>query len=145
MHQHSGPFLSDNKAHYDLASSCLNYMNSSTCFIDPTFSKDTLKIKVLKGFHGLHHYANEFWFQHLFQYARWQDPVDDEDLDEPLQEVEGFFWKQTPGVAKLKLDDTTSTDGIRSQLEVFDILTFRKFLSQEKYSHQGPESMDPVS
>lgn len=38
-------------------------MNTCICFIDPTFSEDKLRLRVLQGFHGLHHYANEFWFQ----------------------------------------------------------------------------------
>jgi hypothetical protein len=151
LHEASGPFLFYNRAHYDLAFSCLNYMNSSICFLDPAFSEIALKIRVLKGFHGLHHYANEFWFQHLLQYAKREDPVEDEDLDGSLEEIQEF-WKQYPGTVRLKLDDTTSADNIETQLDVlnlmpqaqrmgFDILTFRKFLSQEKYSHQVPESM----
>jgi hypothetical protein len=151
LHTASGPFLYYNRAHYDLAFSCLNYMNSSLCFIDPAVSNIALKIRILKGFHGLHHYANEFWFLHLLQYAKLEDPVEDEDLDEPLEEIQEF-WKQDAGAVRLKLDDTTSADTIEMQLDVlrsmpqaqrmgFDILTFRKFLSQEKYSHQEPESM----
>jgi hypothetical protein len=151
LHEASGPFLFYNRAHYDLAFSCISYMNTSICFIDPSYSEETLKIRVLKGFHGLHHYANEFWFQHLLQYAKREDPVEDEDLDEPLEEIQEF-WKGDPGSVHLKLDDTTSADNIEVQLDVLaslsnakqmglDILTFRKFLSQEKYSHQEPEGM----
>jgi len=127
-------------------------MNSSFCFIDPAHTEDALRLRVIKGFHGLHHYANEFWFQHLLQYAKCDEQVEDEELDEPIQEVEGF-WKECPGVGakKLKLDDTTSADGIEIQLDVLgsmplaqrmglDMLTFQKFLSQEKYSHRDPES-----
>jgi hypothetical protein len=127
-------------------------MNSSACFIDPAYTEDALRLRVLKGFHGLHHYANEFWFQHLLQYAKSGEQVDVEELDEPIQELEGF-WADFPGsgAKKLKLDDTVSADGIESQLEVLeamplaqsmglDMLTFRKFLSQEKYSHKDPES-----
>lgn len=113
-----------------------------------------LQKRVVKGFHGLHHYANESWFQHLLQYAKADDPVQDEDLNEPLDELQEF-WKpgRAPGGGPkhLKLDDTTSADNIATQLEILktmpiaykmglDVLTFRKFLSQEKYSHQTPES-----
>ena len=126
-------------------------MISSLCFIDPTYSEDALRLRVLKGYHGLHLYSSEFWFTHLLQYANREDPVEDEDLDEPLQEIEEF-WKTDPGSASLKLDDTTSVDNIESQLDVlkhisnsrgmgFDIMRFRKFLSQEKYSHLTPASM----
>jgi hypothetical protein len=127
-------------------------MNSSFCFVDPSYTEDALKLRVLKGFHGLHHYANEFWFQHLLQYAKCDENVDDDELDDPLGDTEEF-WKKSPGAAAktLKLDDTTSADSIVAQLDVLasmdsakrmglDILTFRKFLSQEKYSHRDPGS-----
>lgn len=125
-------------------------MNSSFCFLDPALSEDALRLRVLKGFHGLHLYANEYWFQHLLQYAKREDPVQDEHLEEPLEAIEAF-WKGVPGSAKLKLDDTTSADNIEGELDVLasmsnaqqmgiDIMMFRKFLSQEKYSHQDSDS-----
>lgn len=152
LHLSSGPFIYYHRAHYDIAFSCMTYMRSSTCFLDPAYSEDELKVRVLKGFHGLHHYANEYWFQHLLQYAKCEDTVIDDEVVEPLGDLQ-TFWKQSPGLAScsLKLDDTTSADGIASQLEVLadmpqaqpmglDILTFRAFLAQEKYSHQEPTS-----
>jgi hypothetical protein len=130
----------------------MNYMNSSLCFSEEEYSEDDLKIRVLKGFHGLHNYANEFWFQHLLQYAKCKDRVEIDELEAPLEDIDQF-WKEDPGkgAKSLKLDDTTSADAIKVQLEVLefkpaaqsmglDILTFRKFLSQEKYSHQEPKS-----
>ncbi|TVY84848.1 Vegetative incompatibility protein HET-E-1 [Lachnellula suecica] len=153
LHETSGPFLDSSEAHYGLAISCMNYMNSSYCFIDPQNTSNALTIRVLRGYHGLHHYANKFWFQHLLQYAKSGDTVEDEELDEPLEEIREF-WKQEPGsgAEKLKLDDTTSADKIRAQLKVLDsipiaqgmgldILTFQKFLSQENSSHQAPENL----
>ena len=146
-----GAFLHYPRAHYNIAFSCVNYLRSSFCFVSPALSQAQLQVRVLKGFHGLHHYANEFWFQHLLQYAKCDDPVEDDQIDELLGELEEF-WKESPGtiVQKLKLDDTTSADNIELQLDVFDtmpqarrmgldILTFRRFITQEKYSHQGPE------
>jgi hypothetical protein len=132
-------------------------MNTSFCFIDPKYTENDLQIKVVKGFHGLHHYANEFWFQHLLQYAKSGVTVEDEDLDDPIEEIREF-WKDDPGkgAKALKLDDTTSAETIMSQLEVMqsmelahkmgiDILTFRKFLSQENNSHQDPDSKSETS
>lgn len=129
-------------------------MKSSHCFISPDCSEDARRLRVLKGFHGLHHYANEFWFQHLLQYVKSEKHVEDDELDVQVEDLEEFFWKRSPemGAKSLKMDDTTSADGIETQLEILaimpqaqgmglDILTFRKFLSQEKYSHKNPESM----
>jgi hypothetical protein len=130
----------------------MSYLNTSLCFIDPEYTENALQLRVVKGFHGLHHYANEFWFQHLLQYAKTEITVEDDELDHPLEEIREF-WKNEPGggAKTLKLDDTTSAESIMSQLEVLkpmeqahkmgiDILTFRKFLSQEKFSHQDPAS-----
>jgi hypothetical protein len=130
----------------------MNYMNTSLCFIDREHTENSLQTRVVKGFHGLHHYANEFWFQHLLQYAKTGISVEDDELDHPLEEIREF-WKAEPGggAKTLKLDDTTSAESILSQLEVLtsmeqarkmgiDILTFRKFLSQERFSHQDPAS-----
>ena len=127
-------------------------MNSCLCFLDDKISESVINSRVVKGFHGLHQYANEFWFQHLLQYAKYEYAVEDEDLEEPLEEMEEFFWKEEPGTGarRLKLDDKTSANNIENQLQVLkdlpqaqrvgrDILTFRRFLSQEKYSHTEPE------
>jgi hypothetical protein len=152
LHITSGPFLDYFDTHYGLASSCMNYMNSSTGFIDEKSSETDLRVRVVKGHHGLHHYANEYWFQHLLQYAKGGYVANDVQLEEPLGDIR-MFWKNDPGtcIRSLKLDDPTSADGIAGQLEVLasvplahqmglDILTFRKFLSQEKYSHEEPDS-----
>jgi hypothetical protein len=122
-------------------------------FIQPGVTATERQIRVLKGFHGLHNYANEFWFQHFLQYAKSRGyPVEDDELDIFVEDL-SLFWKHNPGVGakRLKLDDTTSADNIAHQLQAMesmpqarsmglDLFTFRKFLSQEKYSHLTPES-----
>ena len=126
-------------------------MKSAYYFLDQDYSEEQLKLRVLKGFHSLHHYANEFWFQHLLQYAQCEDAVQDDHIAEALDELREF-WLLPPGEAarSLKLDDTTSADSIETQLLALagmpqahcmgrDILTFRAFLMQEKYAHQEPE------
>jgi hypothetical protein len=58
------------------------------------------------------------------------------------------FWKEEPGSAAkaMKLDDTTTADSIKIQVEELvdtpwlermglDVLTFRAYLSQEKFAH----------
>ncbi|KAH6711796.1 hypothetical protein BKA61DRAFT_693710 [Leptodontidium sp. MPI-SDFR-AT-0119] len=153
LDQKSGPFLEYHQSHYDLSFACMNYMNTSLCFIDPRYTENALQIRVVKGFHGLHHYANEFWFQHILQYAKTGNTVQDEDLDDLLDQIREF-WKADPGVGAetLKLDDTNSAEVILSQLESLesieqaqkmgiDILTFLKFLSQQNNSHQDAENL----
>jgi hypothetical protein len=124
-------------------------LNTSFCFYDPYFREDDLKLRVLQGLHGLHHYANEFWFQHLLQYAKSGELVNTS--DEMDDAIKGLLkaWKQDPGIAAkaLKLDDTTTKDNIENEIEALceswtahpmgqDILTLRAFLAQEKHAHQ---------
>ncbi|KAH8587407.1 hypothetical protein B0O99DRAFT_733524 [Bisporella sp. PMI_857] len=147
----SGPFLHYHEAHYNLAISCINYLNMGHCFIDDTISDAERQFRVVNGFHGLHHYANKYWFQHLYQCVKCASPVPDDVLEDILEEVDDKFWKQDPGSAAttIKIDDTTSADEIKNQLQVLevmpmahhmgmDIFTFNKFLAQEKYAHQEP-------
>jgi hypothetical protein len=114
-------------------------------------SENVINSRVVRGFHGLHQYANEYWFQHLLLYAKQEHVAEDEDLEGLLEELEEF-WKGEPGTGakRLRLDDNTARKGIESQLQVLttmpqaqcmgrDILTFRRFISQEKYSHKKPE------
>ena len=110
---------------------------------------DDLRIRVAQGFHGLHPYANEFWFHHLLQYAKCFDDIDypHYPLEAALEELLAF-WKKDPGSAasSTKLDDTTSADSIQNQVKPLadapwlermglDLLTFRAYLSQEKFAH----------
>lgn len=110
---------------------------------------DDLRVSVAKGFHGLHPYANEFWFQHVLQYAKCNVDIDDPHypLEAGFEELLAF-WKKAPGssASSTKLDDTTTADGIKNQVEALadapwlermglDLLTFRAYLSQEKFAH----------
>jgi hypothetical protein len=70
LHQASGPFLKYVKARYDIAFACITYLNTTHYFRDPNTSEDSLRLQVVKGFHGLYHYASNFWLKHLLQYAK---------------------------------------------------------------------------
>jgi len=85
------------------------------------------------------------------QDAKGEETVGDDELQEPLQEL-ALFWKKPPGRGSrnLKLNDTTSGPDIEKELSILesmpqvkamghDLLTFRKLLSEEKYSHRDPE------
>lgn len=155
LHNASGPFLKYHQAHYNLAFSCMNYLISSECFLNESITLNERALRVLKGFHGLHQYANEFWFRHLLQYAKFGIVVDEDRLEELLDEIR-VFWKDEPGkgTKSLTLEDKNSPDHIEVELEVLntlpqaqsmllDLLRFRQFLSQEKYAHQKAES-EPI-
>jgi hypothetical protein len=65
-------------AHYNVSIACIAYLRTSFNFIDPQFSAEQNSINVVKGFHGLHLYANEYWLAHLIAYANMHE------ITEPL-------------------------------------------------------------
>jgi hypothetical protein len=130
----------------------MNYLISSKCFIDGLTTDQEKMCRVLKGYHGLHQYADEFWFQHLLQYAKFDLLVDEDQIEQIVDKMRAF-WKAEPGSGgeSLHLDSKIPSDWIQTELEVLnslpqaqsmvlDILKFRQYLSQEKYSHQTPNS-----
>lgn len=151
----SGPLLRESRAHYDIAFSCVTYLNSAFCFYEHGPSDEVVRTRVAKGFHGLHNYANEYWFQHLLLCSRDFADLDERDLmDAALETLLTQFWKGQPGIAaqSLKLDDTTTANEICKELSSFDdfehlrqmgtdIQTFRAHLVQEKHAHEVAESM----
>jgi hypothetical protein len=109
----SGPLLQEARAHYNIAYSCITYLNTTLYFV---------KTQVAEGFHGLHNYANEYWFQHLLQCARDLVHLDASGaMDSALRTLRDQYWKDTPGHAAqgLKLDDTTTANEIRDELAAF--------------------------
>ncbi|KAH6689939.1 hypothetical protein BKA61DRAFT_585139 [Leptodontidium sp. MPI-SDFR-AT-0119] len=155
------PLLQYHQMHRDLAYSCLNYMKSTICFIDPTFTEHQLKIRILRGFHDFHNYAQEFWFQHLLQYAKCEEQTesnvsenseahkDHEKLSQLVDEMLPF-WKQPPGQGSRTLKyDPDFVYTMKRELEslksrpqaenmLLDILTFKRFLAQDEYSKLDP-------
>ncbi|KIW21374.1 hypothetical protein PV08_01954 [Exophiala spinifera] len=149
----SGPLLWESQAHYDLAFACITYLNTSFCFYQYASSHHIVRTKVAKGFHGLHNYATEYWFQHLLLCSRELERLDERHLiTEALKTLQAQFWKAQPGTAakNLKLDDTTTANEISEELSSFgdyesfrqvgvDIATFRAHLIQEKHAHEVAE------
>ncbi|KAJ9503773.1 hypothetical protein H2202_000912 [Exophiala xenobiotica] len=151
----SGPLLREARAHYNIAYWCITYLNTTLYFLAPSPCEDLVKIQVAKGFHGLHNYANEYWFQHLLQCAPDLVHLDASGaMDSALRTLRDQYWKDTPGHAAqgLKLDDTTTANEIRDELAAFgdlehvrqmgtDVQTFRSHLVQERHAHEVAESM----
>lgn len=88
LHQVSGPFLSEATARYNITLSCISYLHTSLSLIDPNLPPQQVRTRVLLGYHGLHHYADEFWTDHLLQYFTLKGVFDGsilEALDNLLQ------------------------------------------------------------
>lgn len=142
------------RAHYNIAFSCVSYLNTAQCFSQPGTPTPSVQARVAKGLHGLHNYANEYWFQHLLLCSRELVNLDNHGLmNAALQTLQRQFWKDQPGIAahNFKLDDTTTANEIRQELLTLerleniqqmgmDIQTFRAHLVQEKHAHEVAES-----
>lgn len=76
LHPASGPFLQLEQAHYNVCFSCTAHLSTTSCLIDPSFLESQLRLRIVKGFHGLHLYANRFWFAHLLEYLKSHGRLD---------------------------------------------------------------------
>ena len=75
-------------AHHNVSIACIAYLCTSFNFIDPQFSAEQNSINIVKGFHGLHLYANEYWLTHLITYANMRGNT------EPLPVTPGSLVEQ---------------------------------------------------
>jgi hypothetical protein len=88
-------------------------LNTAFCFHEPGTSDEPITTRVAKGFHGLHNYANVYWFEHLLLCSRDLAALDEHNfMDAALQTLSTRFWKDQPGVAtqSLELADTITAE-----------------------------------
>ena len=153
MHSDSGPFLHKDIAHRNIAISCATYLASSTCFIDPTVSESEIRLRVVKGYHGLDRYAQEYWLDHLLEFARLHTTVNASPGNDLFERLKGLrrFEKADFSLeftAELSCVDVATTDNER--LSMFDcepelrkllayFLVFRGIMNREK---QIQENLD---
>jgi len=147
--------LREPQAHYNIAFSCVTYLTTTVYLLAPSPLGDYVKTQVVKGFHGLHNYANEYWFQHLLQCAQDLGELDASgNMISALCILRARYWKSMPGDAALglKLDDTTTEVKIMNELAAFgdidlvrqmgtDMQTFRSHMIQERHAHEAANSM----
>jgi hypothetical protein len=62
------PFVRPMDAHHDISFACMAYLRTSFDLIDPYVPEEQRMIRVGRGFHALHLYANEHWATHLLTY-----------------------------------------------------------------------------
>lgn len=69
----SGPFIDHCLAHQQIAFSCITYLNSNLDFIPSAVDQKTRNVSetlIINRYNGLHHYANNFWIDHVLAYSR---------------------------------------------------------------------------
>ncbi|KIW95094.1 uncharacterized protein Z519_03678 [Cladophialophora bantiana CBS 173.52] len=150
----SGPLLQESQAHYNIAFSCITYLNTAIYFLALGPFEGLAKVRVAKGSHGLHNHANEYWFQHILQCVRDLINLDSSGIMvSALRTFQERYWKGKSGHAaqSLKLDDTTTANEICKELAVLsdldhvrqmgtDVQTFRAHLVQERHAHKVAEN-----
>ncbi|CAG8975822.1 hypothetical protein HYALB_00009402 [Hymenoscyphus albidus] len=68
-YQASRPFIWRENAHLDISFSCISVLASSLALL-PTNCTDSERAGIIvHGFHGLHIYADHFWYKHLLEYC----------------------------------------------------------------------------
>ena len=71
----SGPAIQALDAQHDITYACVAYMASSFQLINPLETAEHVNVLIGKGFHALHHYASNFWLEHLLDYAALAAPL----------------------------------------------------------------------
>jgi hypothetical protein len=103
LSEQSGPFINELQAHYNIAFSCASYLATSLCLASSTIDIKERQDRILKGFHGLHHYSHAFWIEHLLQYANSLDSQksnDDQSLTAQVRHLLAF--KKTDWISKVQ-------------------------------------------
>lgn len=153
LHKASGPFLQQDQAHYNLSFSCIAYLSTTSCLMDPSISESQSRLRIVKGYHGLHLYANKFWFAHLLKYLNSRgrhDILVPAQLREQLSNLRRFrkesqspeFHAQIRAIGPLQsienrtatLDDLPDTKSL-----VHNILAYRQILAQETHTQKSSE------
>ncbi|KAH6719009.1 hypothetical protein BKA61DRAFT_629792 [Leptodontidium sp. MPI-SDFR-AT-0119] len=68
--QDGHPFVMVSKAHRDIAFACICHLNSAFSLIPGRCPREDQIEAVIDGFHGLFHYASQFWYMHLLEYCK---------------------------------------------------------------------------
>lgn len=85
LHTASGPFMTPHGAEKDISLAMATYLGSSFALIDSQMPEEENILRVAKGFHGLHLYANEFWVAHFLEYVEL-NPETDATVSDPVLE-----------------------------------------------------------
>lgn len=153
LHPASGPFLQLEQAHYNICFSCIAYLSTASCLIDPSFPESQSRLRIVKGYHGLHLYANRFWFAHLLEYVKSQGRLGitvPAQLTGHLQSLSQFrkefqspeFHAELRAIGPLQsietrtatLDNLPDTKSL-----VQDILAYRQILAREIHIQKSSE------
>jgi hypothetical protein len=152
------PFIKTNSAHLNISFSCVSYLNTS-CVLLPSNCTDQQRAEiVLRGFHGLQFYANQFWFKHVLTccglFAKGNAALPD-DLLIQLQQLVQFRKAFGDNSCVIGNPDTNSSHRQRddslamNQLPqdvrdlIWEVIEFRKMVKKEDNTLKSLEGTCP--
>jgi hypothetical protein len=146
------PFISVEDANFAISFACVAYLNSSSCLIYTDGTAENLAPLVIQGFHGLHHYASQFWFKHLLDYYKLRirrnvppptDLVDQLEMLLTFQKAEGpqISDKSQFSVSKQIADITVLDELPLVKTFVSKIISFRHSLNRDELHDKTPDGM----
>jgi hypothetical protein len=136
-----------------MAFSCVSYLSSSLSLISPSMTDFEAENRIIKGYHGLHSYAHEFWIEHLLRFSFSKLCYSHADAEALIQQLNRLTQSQKPLITPYDNPRANSDDihsgsrenllswsqfpNIQQFLEKF--LVFRKRLEQQRSSTNSPE------
>jgi hypothetical protein len=136
-----------------MAFSCVSYLSSSLSLISPSMTDFEAELRIIKGYHGLHSYAHEFWIDHLLRFRLSKLCNSSADAEALIQQLNHLTQSLNPLTMSYDNPGANSDDlksGSRENLLSWSqspniqrflekVLVFRKRLEQRRSSINSPE------
>ena len=101
----SGPFLRREWAHLQQTITCTQVLLSGLILFNNPFNDHEKSLRAVRGVHGLHIYANEFWIEHLLNLAEAHTSCNSVEVASVLNVVDQLCMRLTsPEAASLPTD-----------------------------------------
>ncbi|KIW10370.1 hypothetical protein PV08_11332 [Exophiala spinifera] len=69
LHEYSGPYLPRQQIHLSITQACIRYLMTCQPFTSESLTGQT-RTEIVKGFHDIYPYVNQFWANHLVECFR---------------------------------------------------------------------------
>lgn len=137
------PFIQVASANLSIAYACITYLNSSPILLQGS-DTDQLTV-VVQGFHGLHLYANQFWFKHLLIYLHMQTRSGTKTSEPLLQQLLVLVRFQKDHKMQLGELERFVTPSFNVELRVLDSLPLVKLLVAKTVAFRASLNREEMS
>ncbi|KAI3317050.1 hypothetical protein HD806DRAFT_516144 [Xylariaceae sp. AK1471] len=112
LNKASGPYLSETQVQSDFARACVKYLHTSTIFLSEIDSRRAAA-EIVKGYHNLFPYAQEFWIEHLTSFLWRAEAEAQSEHRLKISDLLHKFQRDTdsPTVHHLGVDSPSSSPG----------------------------------